>query len=79
MRDQTQQLKITSRENQQNHRVSAVPVLDGNADGDGKVDNKLIDLNARPQRGQGSSNQVFTCAEFYLVLWSFSISTDCAF
>ncbi|KAJ4716619.1 Zinc finger, B-box [Melia azedarach] len=64
MRDQTQQLKITSRENQQNHRVSAVPVLDGNADGDGKVDNKLIDLNARPQRGQGSSNQVFLEASF---------------
>nr|UTI93932.1 BBX transcription factor [Toona sinensis] len=57
MKDQTQQLKFTARENQQNHRVSPVQMLDGNADGDGKVDNKLIDLNARPQRGQGSTNQ----------------------
>nr|UTI93944.1 BBX transcription factor [Toona sinensis] len=64
MRNQAQQLKITARENQQNHRVSPVPMLDGNADGDGKVNNKLIDLNARPQRGQGSTNQVFAYRSF---------------
>lgn len=57
-RDQTQPFRITARENQQNHRGSPVPMLDGNADGDGKVDNKLIDLNARPNRGQASNNQV---------------------
>ncbi|XP_044488214.1 B-box zinc finger protein 19 isoform X2 [Mangifera indica] len=51
--DQTQSLKITARENQQNHRASPAPMLDV----DGKVDNKLIDLNARPQRGQTSNNQ----------------------
>ncbi|GAY52857.1 hypothetical protein CUMW_145190 [Citrus unshiu] len=56
-RDQTQPFRITARENQQNHRGSPVPMLDGNADGDGKVDNKLIDLNARPNRGQASNNQ----------------------
>ncbi|XP_031271682.1 B-box zinc finger protein 19 isoform X1 [Pistacia vera] len=56
-RDQTQPPKITARVNQQNHRASPAPMLDGDADGDGKVENKLIDLNARPQRGQTSNNQ----------------------
>ncbi|XP_044509344.1 B-box zinc finger protein 19-like isoform X3 [Mangifera indica] len=56
-RDQIQPLKLMARESQQNHRASVAPMLDGDADGDGMVDNKLIDLNARPQRGQTSNNQ----------------------
>ncbi|XP_022747708.1 B-box zinc finger protein 19-like [Durio zibethinus] len=58
-KDQNQQPKLVARENQKNHRLSPVPVLDGNADGDGKVGNKLIDLNAKPRRmhGQASTNQ----------------------
>ncbi|KAF3435790.1 hypothetical protein FNV43_RR22882 [Rhamnella rubrinervis] len=58
-RDQIQPHKLNTRENQQNHRISPVPVLDNNIDSDGKMDNKLIDLNARPQRihGQTSTNQ----------------------
>ncbi|XP_021285670.1 B-box zinc finger protein 18 isoform X3 [Herrania umbratica] len=55
-----QQPKLAARENQQNHRGSPVPVLDGSSDGDGKG-NKLIDLNAKPQRahGQASTNQAW--------------------
>ncbi|KAE8680034.1 B-box zinc finger protein 19 [Hibiscus syriacus] len=43
----------------QNHRLSLIPPLDGNVDGDGKAGNELIDLNAKPQRihGQTSTNQ----------------------
>ncbi|KAL6965632.1 hypothetical protein U1Q18_036688 [Sarracenia purpurea var. burkii] len=35
------------------------PVLDTNTDGGGKMDNKMFDLNAKPQRvhGQASNNQ----------------------
>lgn len=59
-RDQNQPLKLTARENQQNHRASPVPMVENNTDSYGKMDNKLIDLNARPQRihGQNSNNQV---------------------
>ncbi|KAI9182394.1 hypothetical protein LWI28_024931 [Acer negundo] len=56
-REQTQPLKITTRENQQNQRVSPLSKMDTNADGDGKVNSKSIDLNARPQHGPGLSNQ----------------------
>lgn len=56
-REQTQPLKVTARENQQNHRVSHVP-MDANAEDDGKVNNKSIDLNSRPHHGQSSTNQV---------------------
>uniref|UniRef100_A0A5B7AE50 Putative B-box zinc finger protein 19 n=1 Tax=Davidia involucrata TaxID=16924 RepID=A0A5B7AE50_DAVIN len=58
-REQNQPPRPTMRENQQNHRVSAVPVPDTNIDGCGKMDNKMIDLNSRPQRihGQSSNNQ----------------------
>ncbi|KAK6946343.1 B-box-type zinc finger [Dillenia turbinata] len=57
-REQSQHPNLTMRENQQNHRASPVPILDADADGD-KIDNKLIDLNARPLRiqGQSSNNQ----------------------
>ncbi|GMI88129.1 B-box domain protein 19 [Hibiscus trionum] len=58
-KDQNQQPKVAARENAQNHRFSRVPLLDGNAEGDGKVGNELFDLNAKPQRmhGQASTNQ----------------------
>ncbi|KAL6965633.1 hypothetical protein U1Q18_036689 [Sarracenia purpurea var. burkii] len=62
----------TMRENQQNHRVSAVPVLDTNTDGGGKMDYKMFDLNAKSQRvhGQASNNQVevFPLFIFFSVL-----------
>ncbi|KAL3614013.1 hypothetical protein CASFOL_042087 [Castilleja foliolosa] len=43
---------------QQNHRISSNQILSDN-NGDGKMENKLIDLNARPQRmyGQAQNNQ----------------------
>ncbi|KAG8368175.1 hypothetical protein BUALT_Bualt15G0017700 [Buddleja alternifolia] len=49
----------TKRESQQNHRVSPELVLGNNTDHNGKMENNLIDLNARPQRmhGLGPSNQ----------------------
>ncbi|KAJ6402885.1 hypothetical protein OIU84_014899 [Salix udensis] len=58
-RDQNQPSKLTARENQQNYRASPVPMVENNTDSDGKMDNKLIDLNSRPQRihGQNSTNQ----------------------
>lgn len=61
-RDQNQPSKLTARENQQNYRASPVPMVENNTDSDGKMDNKLIDLNSRPQRihGQNSTNQVLT-------------------
>ena len=60
IRRENQQPKQGMRENQQNHKASPVPMLENNFDSDGKMDNKLIDLNARPHRipGQNSSNQV---------------------
>ncbi|KAJ6927310.1 zinc finger family protein [Populus alba x Populus x berolinensis] len=58
-RDQNQPPKLTARENLQNHRASPVPMVENNTDSDGKMDNKLIDLNARPQRvhGKNPANQ----------------------
>ncbi|KAE8008604.1 hypothetical protein FH972_005101 [Carpinus fangiana] len=58
-KEQNQPLRLTTRENQQNHRVSPIRVLDNNIDGDGKMENQMIDLNIRPQRvhGQSSTNQ----------------------
>ncbi|KDP27641.1 hypothetical protein JCGZ_19646 [Jatropha curcas] len=58
-RDQNQPPILTLRENKQNHGASSITMMENNIDGDGKIDNKLIDLNARPQRvhGQNSTNQ----------------------
>lgn len=42
--------KLTIGENQQNHRVSSVPVVEADADGHVRVDPKMIDLNMNPQR-----------------------------
>jgi hypothetical protein len=51
--------RMSSGEKQQNHRVSPTPVSETNADGHGKRDNKMIDLNIKPHRmhGQASNNQ----------------------
>ncbi|GMP37734.1 hypothetical protein CsSME_00009298 [Camellia sinensis var. sinensis] len=58
-REQNQPPRPTMGENQQHHRVSSVPVPDTNIDDSGMMDNKMIDLNAKPQRihGQASNNQ----------------------
>lgn len=47
------------RDSKQNHIESPIPVMENNSHG--KIENKLIDLNARPQRihGQNSTNQVY--------------------
>ncbi|XWS54994.1 hypothetical protein CRYUN_Cryun10bG0136900 [Craigia yunnanensis] len=61
-------------------RKDPVQVLDGNADGDGKVGNKLIDLNAKPQRvhGQTSTNQVTVFPKFCPFFTSFFVlSLEC--
>ena len=57
-REQNQLPRPTMGENQQNHTVSAVPML--NANTGGNIENRMIDLNAKPQRphGQASNNQV---------------------
>ncbi|PPD77468.1 hypothetical protein GOBAR_DD25580 [Gossypium barbadense] len=57
-KDQKWQPNFAGRENQQNHRLSLVPALDGNGDGDGKVGNKLIDLNTNPQRLHGQASMI---------------------
>ncbi|PSS21707.1 B-box zinc finger protein [Actinidia chinensis var. chinensis] len=56
-REQNQLPRPTMGENQQNHTVSAVPML--NANTGGNIENRMIDLNAKPQRphGQASNNQ----------------------
>ncbi|KAI3446179.1 hypothetical protein Pfo_002844 [Paulownia fortunei] len=58
-RETTHMSSFRAKENQQNHRVSPDPILGNNIDSDGKMDNKLIDLNARPQRmyGQAPTNK----------------------
>ncbi|CAL5367290.1 unnamed protein product [Camellia sinensis] len=58
-REQNQPPRPTMGENQQHHRVSSVPVPDTNIDDSGMMDNKIIDLNAKPQRihGHASNNQ----------------------
>ncbi|XP_051146410.1 B-box zinc finger protein 19 isoform X2 [Andrographis paniculata] len=50
--------------NQQNHQISQDSIQRNNIDTDEKMDNKLIDLNARPQRmvGQVPMNQERTGA-----------------
>jgi len=52
--------KLTVAENQQNQRISQVPILDNNSDGGCRMDSNMIDLNARPHRmmhEQASNNQ----------------------
>ncbi|KAJ8771144.1 hypothetical protein K2173_023469 [Erythroxylum novogranatense] len=50
MKGQNDSPKLTIGENQQNHRVSPVPMSDENSDGLAKMDNKMIDLNMKPHR-----------------------------
>ncbi|MBA0606002.1 hypothetical protein Godav_018526 [Gossypium davidsonii] len=57
-KDQKRQPNFAGRENQQNHSLSLVPALDDNGDGDGKVGNKLIDLNTNPQRLHGQASTI---------------------
>ncbi|KAF7841051.1 B-box zinc finger protein 19-like isoform X1 [Senna tora] len=56
---QSQPFKLITRDGQQNHRFSPVPMLENNIDGHGKMEKKLIDLNTRPHRlnGPASNNQ----------------------
>ena len=69
IREHKQPPKPRMGEIQQNHRLSAVSVLDANIDGGGNMNNKMIDLNANPQRvyGQTSNNQVLISSIFMLV------------
>ncbi|XP_057501159.1 B-box zinc finger protein 19-like [Actinidia eriantha] len=55
-REQNQLPRPTMGENQQNHIVSSVPML--NANTGGNIENRMIDLNAKPQRPhvQASNN-----------------------
>ncbi|XP_041014822.1 B-box zinc finger protein 18-like isoform X1 [Juglans microcarpa x Juglans regia] len=59
-KEQSQPPKLMARENQQNHRVPLIPVLDNNIGSDSKMENQMIDLNSRPQRvhEQVSTNQL---------------------
>ncbi|KAL5169088.1 B-box zinc finger protein 19 [Glycine soja] len=54
-RDESQSLKLKTRDSQQNHSVSPFPRQENNIDGHGKMDKKLIDLNTRPLRLNGSA------------------------
>ncbi|CAL2278436.1 unnamed protein product [Prunus armeniaca] len=60
-KDHIQPPSLSIRENQQNRSASPVAVLDNNIVGDYKMDNRLIDLNTRPQRmnGQASTSPVY--------------------
>ncbi|KAH7566302.1 hypothetical protein JRO89_XS08G0134600 [Xanthoceras sorbifolium] len=64
-RVQNQPLRLTMRENQQNHTVSSLRLTEGNVDGNAKMDTKLIDLNM-PQgtHEHGSNNQVRSSSLF---------------
>ncbi|KAL6224519.1 hypothetical protein ACLB2K_003374 [Fragaria x ananassa] len=59
-RVQHQQPRMTIGDNYQNHRASPVHLADANDDGHVKMDNKLIDLNMKPNRmhGQASNKEV---------------------
>lgn len=51
---------MTIGENHQNHRASPIHLSDASDDGHVKMDNKLIDLNMKPNRmhGQASNKEV---------------------
>ncbi|XP_071697777.1 B-box zinc finger protein 18-like [Rutidosis leptorrhynchoides] len=57
-REPNNQPKVTTRDNH-HHRLSAIGMLENNHNNDARMENKLFDLNARPQRmhGQTSNNQ----------------------
>ncbi|XP_027112149.2 B-box zinc finger protein 19-like isoform X1 [Coffea arabica] len=58
-REALQPSKLATNENQQNHNTCPIPMLENDNHVGDKMESKLIDLNARPQRlhGQASSNQ----------------------
>lgn len=55
--------KLKMGEKQQNHRMPPVPTSGADADGHAKTENKMIDLNMKPNRihEQTSNNQVRVC------------------
>ena len=59
-RDESQSLKLKTRDSQQNHSILPVPRQENNIDGHRKIDKKFIDLNTRPLRlnGPTPNNQV---------------------
>ena len=72
-KDQNHVTKLMTKERMQNHKVSvaAVPLLGANSEDHGKIDAKMIDLNARPYRtlGQASNSRVcLLCVSFFLFL-----------
>lgn len=69
-RDESQSLKLKTRDSQQNHSVSPFPRQENNIDGHGKMDKKLIDLNTRPLRLNGSApnNQVIFFFSFSILI-----------
>ncbi|KAL5677829.1 hypothetical protein ACJX0J_013960, partial [Zea mays] len=56
---ENQREQNTPKEQMANHHNVNDPVSDGNCDGQGNIDSKMIDLNMRPARthGQGSNSQ----------------------
>ncbi|KAG2703263.1 hypothetical protein I3760_06G130600 [Carya illinoinensis] len=71
-KEQSQPPRLMARENQQNHRVPPIPVLDNNIGSDSKMENQMIDLNSRPQRvhEQASTNQILWEVEQDVVVGS---------
>lgn len=67
-REKDQPPKTAMKEIQQNHKASPVPVQDASSSGNGKMEEKLIDLNSRPQRtrGQTSMNEVCSLSQSLL-------------
>lgn len=55
-RVQHQQPRMTIGENHQNHRASPIRLSDASDDGHVKMDNKLIDLNMKPNRMHGQAS-----------------------
>lgn len=55
-REKDQPHKLAMKEVQQNHRASPVPVGDAISSGEGKMQDKMIDLNSRPQRTKGQTS-----------------------
>lgn len=63
-RESNYQPKVATRDNNNHnhsphHRLSAIGMMENNTEGVGRMENKLIDLNSKPQRmhGQTSNNQ----------------------
>ncbi|XAR59096.1 hypothetical protein NMG60_11014746 [Bertholletia excelsa] len=57
-REQNQPLKPAMREILHNHKVATAPALNHTTNVVGKMDNKLIDLNAKPHRIRGQASNI---------------------